>query len=216
MTVPHVLSRRAKLPTQERGERRVADLLGAAEEHFGTFGYEATTMSAIAEHAGASIGSLYQFFPNKESIGSALLTRYLEGLTERLAAWKADLPSTVRSFGEMLISVVVDYVLERPACRVLVETPSLFSWSYGMDNLEKLAGSVQDLLATYAPTRKDVELAKIALAVSFMIRATVQASRTGDRRNDAALRMEMQRALGSYLEERLTVVATSGGGSQNR
>src|SRR6185312_15049458 len=64
MNIPHVLSRRPKTPTQERGERRVTDLLSAAEHLFATNGYDATPMSGIAQLAGASIGSLYQFFPS--------------------------------------------------------------------------------------------------------------------------------------------------------
>ena len=45
-----------KVPRQERGERRVAELLEAAEAVIAESGYEAATMSAIAERAGAAIG----------------------------------------------------------------------------------------------------------------------------------------------------------------
>jgi len=44
------------------GERRVAQLLEAAGAEMAEVGYEATTMTAIAERAGASIGTLYQYF----------------------------------------------------------------------------------------------------------------------------------------------------------
>src|ERR1700716_3273141 len=80
MIDPHVLSRHPKIPIQERGEKRVTDLLGAAEQLFASLGYEATTMNAIASLAGSSIGSLYQFFPNKESLGNALLLEYMNPL----------------------------------------------------------------------------------------------------------------------------------------
>src|SRR5689334_19652309 len=65
-------------PRQKRGERRVADLVSAAAGEFAEVGYDAATMSAIARRAGASIGSLYQFFPNKESLARALRTQYAQ------------------------------------------------------------------------------------------------------------------------------------------
>ena len=65
-----------RVPCQQRGERRVAELVEAAESVIAENGYEAATMSAIAERAGASIGSLYQFFPNKAAITQALRTEY--------------------------------------------------------------------------------------------------------------------------------------------
>jgi AcrR family transcriptional regulator len=65
-----------RIPQQERGERRVAELLDAAAAVIAETGYEAATMCAIAERAHASIGSLYQFFPNKESITQAVRIHY--------------------------------------------------------------------------------------------------------------------------------------------
>ena len=199
MTNIHVLSRCSKVPTQERGERRVANLLGAAEQLFATTGYEATTMVGIAQLADASIGSLYQFFPNKESIGSALLLEYSNELSDQLDSWKANLPSTPREFGEDLITTVFDYVSQRPACHVLAEIPTVPK----ADGLEKLWASVQGVLSTFAPGRNDAELSAIALAASLMARATLQASRMVDSKRSASMLREMQRALGCYLEERL-------------
>src|SRR3984893_8176245 len=64
-----------RIPIQERGEKRVAGLLEAAAAIFAEVGFEAATMRDIAERAGASIGSLYQFFPNKEVVAQAIKTR---------------------------------------------------------------------------------------------------------------------------------------------
>jgi len=62
---------------------------------------------------------------------------------------------------------------------------------------------VQDLLATFAPTVGEAELSAIALAAAFMVRAAVQGSRLLDAERGAALRREIQQALGGYFEERL-------------
>src|SRR6202012_2071248 len=61
---------------QERGRKRMAELLRAAGEVFAEAGYEAATTNAIAARAGVSPGTLYQFFPNKQAIAEALAEEY--------------------------------------------------------------------------------------------------------------------------------------------
>lgn len=73
-------------PSQARGRQRVEKLLAAAEAEIAKRGYAGATMSAIAERAQAAIGSLYQFYPNKEALAEALRTRYAAVLAP---AWEA-------------------------------------------------------------------------------------------------------------------------------
>jgi AcrR family transcriptional regulator len=199
MNDPQVLSRRPKTPTQERGERRVSDLLRAAEHLFATTGYEATPMSGIAQLAGASIGSLYQFFPSKESLGNALFLEYMKELSGQIAALKAGSPIAPRMLGQELVEIVFNYTLKHPAWRVLAEAPSVPK----TDSFGLFSAGVQDLLLTIAPSMKAAELLSIAQATWLMVRATVQGIRMFDAKKGAALRREMQQAIGSYLEERL-------------
>jgi len=210
MTDTHVLSRLPKTPTQERGEKRVADLLNAAEQLFATSGYEATTMNAIASLAGSAIGSLYQFFPNKESIASALLDRYTDGIIAAMDQWQSSLPDTPREFASGLISVVHGYVSKLPAIGALAETPATVPGSYRMDRLSE---GVRELLIKFDPAIKHSDLSAIALATSFILRATLQGNRMVQKSKGAAFRREMQRALGSYLEERIGSGATASAGT---
>ncbi len=73
-------SRLARAPVQKRGQQRVEAILDAAESVFGEMGVEAGTTNAIAERAGASVGSLYHFFANKDAILYALAERYSESV----------------------------------------------------------------------------------------------------------------------------------------
>ncbi len=66
-----------RVPTQDRGRARVEAILDAAEIAFAEVGYDNATTEAIAQRAGASIGSLYQFFPNKRALFEAVSARYL-------------------------------------------------------------------------------------------------------------------------------------------
>lgn len=80
-------------PQQARSQQRVDQLLDTAAKVFNTVGYEAATTNQIAKESGISIGSLYQFFPNKEAILEALAARYVQGM-HALAAQLMDVEAT--------------------------------------------------------------------------------------------------------------------------
>jgi len=65
-----------------RGEQRRQDLLHAAASVFGRRGYHDTTTNAIALEAGVSPATLYQFFPNKEAIASALASIFASRMAD--------------------------------------------------------------------------------------------------------------------------------------
>lgn len=71
-----------RTPQQDRGQRRVDSILDAAETVLAELGHEAATTNAIAERAGASVGSLYHFFPGKDAILVALARRYAQRMRD--------------------------------------------------------------------------------------------------------------------------------------
>ena len=73
------------VPKQSRGERKVDQILRSAEEVFAAVGYEHATTNAVAQHAGVSIGSLYQFFASKDALLEAMAQRYLDQTRKALA-----------------------------------------------------------------------------------------------------------------------------------
>ncbi len=64
-----------KLPRQRRAEATVAAILEAAAQLVAQRGLAAFNTNAVAERAGVSIGSLYQYFPGKDAIMAALIAR---------------------------------------------------------------------------------------------------------------------------------------------
>lgn len=63
-------------PTQKRSRERVERMLAVASALIAEKGSDALRMGEVAEKAGVSIGSLYQFFPDKSAIIRALADRY--------------------------------------------------------------------------------------------------------------------------------------------
>jgi AcrR family transcriptional regulator len=70
--------RARKQPRQDRSRHTVAAILDAAAQVFARRGYANTTTNHIAERAGVSIGSLYQYFPSKDAVLVALAERHVE------------------------------------------------------------------------------------------------------------------------------------------
>ena len=70
--------RRRKAPTQQRARSTVDAIFKAATELASAHGFRHVTTTQIAQRVGVSIGSLYQYFPNKEAI---FLSLYEEAST---------------------------------------------------------------------------------------------------------------------------------------
>jgi AcrR family transcriptional regulator len=114
-------------PQQERSARRLAGFLHAAAELFVQVGYEAATMTAVAERSGSSIGALYNYFPDKQSIAITLVNQYSQELE---AHWKPlmDQAKTLphADFANLFIERITQFVRERPAYLSLLAAPIRF------------------------------------------------------------------------------------------
>jgi len=98
----------------------VAGLLRAAACVIAEKGYEPATMCAIAKRADSSIGSLYQFFPNKEAVVDALRTQYTKEIGKLWTALAAQAASlTVAGLVSCLIKSLIEFAESHPAFSAL-------------------------------------------------------------------------------------------------
>ncbi|MEP7296701.1 MAG: TetR/AcrR family transcriptional regulator [Burkholderiales bacterium] len=67
-----------KAPRQSRSQATVTAILDATAHILVERGFPAVTTNAVAERAGVSVGSLYQYFPNKAALVAALHARHGE------------------------------------------------------------------------------------------------------------------------------------------
>jgi AcrR family transcriptional regulator len=117
--------RAALEPQRSTGKRRVAELMRAGAGVIAERGFEAATMAEIAARAGAQIGSLYRFFPSKDALADALISRYRELVDA--AFQKTDShsgSSTVEEFADDLLSVFAGVRGETPAIVALLDARS--------------------------------------------------------------------------------------------
>ncbi|MDO7882503.1 TetR/AcrR family transcriptional regulator [Antiquaquibacter soli] len=77
------LSVRAE-PVQQRSAERITSLLDAAAELIDQNGIDGLTTSDVATRSGSSVGVVYRYFPNIQSLLKALAARNLDRFTTRL------------------------------------------------------------------------------------------------------------------------------------
>ncbi len=120
--------RTALEPQRRHGKVRFAALLEAGGAVIAERGFQAATMAEIAAKAGAPIGSLYRFFPNKEILADALLQRFVE----RVDRMFEDINRRIKSLStaaltDLLLRIVADLHGEGATIRALLEAHA--DWS---------------------------------------------------------------------------------------
>lgn len=106
-----------KTPRQQRSRETVEVVLEGAAQVFDREGITATT-NRIAERAGVSIGTVYQYFPNKEALLLALADRHLTTMREQLTAAFNEIEDRHCGWdqaAELIARAVAEAHTERPA-----------------------------------------------------------------------------------------------------
>jgi AcrR family transcriptional regulator len=171
-----------RVPRQRRSQERLARITSAAGELCAELGANAVTMEAIAARAGTSIGSLYQFVPNRDALLHAVARTYVADLEPLLDAH--DEPAMAR----LPLPELVDAVLE-PFERFHRTHPGYFAILFapqGSDALGALRGRLR---------------ARLLARVEALFRARAPRLGTARRRRLAMTSVECGRALLQYVEQ---------------
>ena len=189
----------AREPRRERGRLRVAALMQAGAAVFAERGFEAATMTAIATQARASIGSLYQFFPNKEALADALLTRYYEHVQAGLDAIVRALPTlSPAALADALIEMLVALQDERAAALVLIDARrKALGRPPGL-----IRQAIAEILTAASPALSPDRAAAMAIAVLAQMKAAAALSAEASPQAQAALQ-ELRRMARLYLADSL-------------
>jgi AcrR family transcriptional regulator len=110
-------------PRQERSQHKVGLILEATQQLLDQGGIDSLTTNAVAEKAGVSIGTVYQYFDSKQAILNALADREIEALAARvLVALQRSPQQPVEALVKTLVSAVLDsYGGRRRVHRILME-----------------------------------------------------------------------------------------------
>jgi AcrR family transcriptional regulator len=187
-----------KLPAQSRSNATVNAVLEAAARILEKYGFEGYTTNAVAERAGVSIGSLYQYFPTKDAVTVALIEREAAVLLADVAA----VPYTegYEAALEHLIRAAVAHQMRRPKLARLLDFEEsrlpIRSRKGRVDDIVH-ATLVRVLSQPNAGTTGDPEVA--AHDVLAIVKGMVDAAGERQETNAQQLELRVRRAVFGYL-----------------
>lgn len=191
-----------RVPVQDRSERRVAGLLARAAEVIAEVGYEAATMTEIAARSEASIGSVYQYFPNKEAITIALRRQYVADLEARWAVLvdKAD-GLGAGKLGEEIVDLFFGFASEKPAFFPLMSAPSrIWNDPAARNRLREQFGA---LLLKKNPAFTKAEALQVGIVILQAVKGMNVLCAEARPKERPPIVAEHKRLLSGYLSQRL-------------
>ena len=194
-----------KQPVQARSEATVSALFDASIQVLLAVGYRRFTTTRVAERAGVSVGSLYQYFPNRQALITSVIERYLEGLRATIEQHCRDLRG---SRLDQLVGGLVDAVIAAKwehieVSRALHEPFADIGGTQLVNaSAVKTAGSIAEVLRSCADASfRDVD--RLALLIVISCSSLLQAAITDQTGaiGREALRAHMRAMVLGYLHE---------------
>lgn len=161
-----------KLPRQDRSRETVDALLEATSQVLVLDGYEKASTNKIALKAGVSIGSLYQYFPNKEALVAALIERHYRDMADicRHAMVEVADCSLVQLIRDTIKAMVAIHAVNPKLHMVLQEQlPNVGK----LKNLTELHNETREMVRRQLESRRDqIRVQDLAMA-AFVVVETV-------------------------------------------
>lgn len=157
-----------KQPRQKRSQAMVDDILEATMICIARHGIEATTTRRVAEIAGISVGSLYQYFQDKEELFEAVQARMTDAVLDRVVRVVPTLPAhDLRESVRILLNSVADLLDEKEGRYLAL----LREWNQvGMrTGVERIEAKMMEIIGMQAAGRWDREVVRRLPLISYVL-----------------------------------------------
>lgn len=124
-------------------------LIAAAGEHFGTYGYEKTTLADLAKAIGFSKTYFYRFFRSKQEIGEAVCSQVLSTILQAIDDEVAKAPSAPEKLRRMLRTIPkmgMELFFQERKLHDVAATSSAEQWGSSVKYLETLSETLRSIL----------------------------------------------------------------------
>ena len=161
-----------KRPLQKRSRSTVEVILEAAAQVLERDGYSATTTDLIAERAGVSIGSLYQYFPNKDAVLLALTQQHAEAARAVLEPLLAEIVNgtpPVAPWLQRFVRAAVELNGRRPRLHQILFEETPFP-PETMEEMYRAGELIVGILESYLARASDVTVNNPRLAAYLLFR----------------------------------------------
>ncbi len=164
------LTKPRKYASQERSRATVEALVEATARILVRDGFDKISTNRIAERAGVSVGSLYQYFPGKEALIAAVVERHRQELMQVVRGALAEAAALpMEQAVRVLVAAAIEAHRVDPALhRVLAEQMPRTART---ENTEVLSGETYALFRAYLETHRD-ELRAVDLELASFVCVT--------------------------------------------
>lgn len=162
-----------KSAIQKRSQMMVETLLDATARVLTRDGYDHASTNRIALVAGVSVGSVYQYFPNKESLVRALLVRHNREMLQLLRTALAEVASldVPDAVGRLVTAMIEAHQIDPAVHRVFDEQVPRMG---GQPEVDAIEAEILALVGTYLEERREsIAVEDIGIA-SFICVTTVE------------------------------------------
>jgi AcrR family transcriptional regulator len=197
------------IPVQQRSRERLEQILEIVTDLITEKGSDALKMSEVAKLAGISIGSLYQYFPDKASIIATLAERY-NALGRACAAKELTAVSTERELQPALNRVIDGFYHMYLRYPVMRDIWGATLADKALQELEAIDGQTHtdillEVLEKLRPNHKKVNLESLAMLTTQLIASTVRLAIMQEDKQGKAIIATFKRLLPKNLLETLEV-----------
>jgi AcrR family transcriptional regulator len=189
-----------KMPKQQRSKETVDVILAATARVLVKDGFDRASTNRIADKAGVSIGSLYQYFPSKEALVAALVERHIDTMSAALEAEMAAVAEApLRLAVRRMVTLMMDAHAIDPALhRVLEQVPRVGR----LDRVHEVEARMQRLGRAYFERRRSELRPGLDLdTAAFVVVQTIEAITHG-----AMIHGELAPAPDALVEEVTTLL----------
>lgn len=194
-----------KLAQQDRSKVTVDAILTATTHILIEEGYDKASTNRIAERAGISIGSLYQYFPNKESLIAALRDRHVSRMMATIESKLKDLDNAPIEvvLPELVKANIAAHAIEPALHKVLHEQVPRLNETQSENSMSKL---LQNYLAKQCDRLTPQNLEYIVFIVERTVEALTHAAviESPELLHNRQLEQEISQMLLCYLTQKLT------------
>ncbi|KGT91175.1 TetR/AcrR family transcriptional regulator [Enterobacter cancerogenus] len=188
-----------KAPRQRRSQVMVDVILQAAARVLAKSGWAKFNTNEVARIAGVSIGSLYQYFPNKLALAEAIRQQHLAAILQVLAGAATEEDSLAIRVERLIEGIIAAHLINPSLHRVLLDEVPLSERSAHQEFEQQYAEFYRQFVVT--TLSRDSDRATImSVVLASAVEGVVHDAARSDQLGSDEIKVELQRLIMAYLQ----------------
>ena len=188
-----------KAPRQRRSQVMVDVILQAAARVLAKSGWAKFNTNEVARIAGVSIGSLYQYFPNKLALAEAIRQQHLAAILQVLAGASTQEDSLAIRVERLIEGIIAAHLINPSLHRVLLDEVPLSERSAHQEFEQQYAEFYRQFVVTTL-SRDSARATVVAVVLASAVEGVVHDAARRDQLGSDEIKLELQRLIMAYLQ----------------